>query len=88
MDPKLMLFDEPTSALDPELVGEVLDAMKQLARDGMTMVVVTHEMGFAREVGDQLVFIDEGVVVERGVPRAMLAAPREARTQAFLSKVL
>ena len=70
MDPKLMLFDEPTSALDPELVGEVLDAMKQLARDGMTMVVVTHEMGFAREVGDQLVFIDEGVVVERGDPKS------------------
>jgi polar amino acid transport system ATP-binding protein len=88
MDPKLMLFDEPTSALDPELVGEVLDAMKQLARDGMTMVVVTHEMGFAREVGDQLVLIDEGVVVERGAPRAMLAAPVEPRTKAFLSKVL
>ncbi len=88
MDPKLMLFDEPTSALDPELVGEVLDAMKQLARDGMTMVVVTHEMGFAREVGDQLVFIDEGVVVERGTPRAMLADPKKPRTKAFLSKVL
>src|SRR5436190_11278202 len=88
MEPKLMLFDEPTSALDPELVGDVLDAMKQLARDGMTMVVVTHEMGFAREVGDQLVFIDQGVVVERGHPRDVLAAPREERTRSFLSKVL
>jgi polar amino acid transport system ATP-binding protein len=88
MDPKLMLFDEPTSALDPELVGEVLDAMKQLAKDGMTMVVVTHEMGIAREVGDQLLFIDDGVVVERGAPRTMLAAPKEPRTKSFLSKVL
>ena len=88
MEPKLMLFDEPTSALDPELVGDVLDAMKQLARDGMTMVVVTHEIGFAREVGDQLVFIDQGVVVERGHPRTVLAAPREERTRSFLSKVL
>ena len=88
MEPKLMLFDEPTSALDPELVGEVLDAMKTLARDGMTMVVVTHEMGFAREVGDQLVFMDEGVIVERGSPRTMLADPREPRTKSFLSKVL
>ncbi|HJQ43214.1 MAG TPA: amino acid ABC transporter ATP-binding protein [Jatrophihabitantaceae bacterium] len=88
MEPKLMLFDEPTSALDPELVGEVLDAMKQLAQGGMTMVVVTHEMGFAREVGDQLVFMDEGVVVESGAPREMLANPRHDRTKAFLSKVL
>ena len=88
MEPKLMLFDEPTSALDPELVGEVLDAMKQLAQAGMTMVVVTHEMGFAREVGDQLVFMDEGVVVESGRPRDVLANPRHDRTKAFLSKVL
>jgi polar amino acid transport system ATP-binding protein len=88
MEPKLMLFDEPTSALDPELVGEVLDAMKQLARDGMTMVVVTHEMGFAREVGNTLVFIDEGVVVESGAPRDVLANPQHDRTKAFLSKVL
>jgi len=88
MDPKLMMFDEPTSALDPELVGDVLDAMKQLARDGMTMIVVTHEMGFAREVGDSLVFMDEGVVVEEGPPRQVLSTPRHARTKAFLSKVL
>ena len=88
MDPKLMMFDEPTSALDPELVGDVLDVMKQLARDGMTMIVVTHEMAFAREVGDSLVFIDEGVVVEEGPPREILSSPRLARTQAFLSKVL
>jgi polar amino acid transport system ATP-binding protein len=88
MEPKLMLFDEPTSALDPELVGEVLDAMRQLARDGMTMVVVTHEIGFAREVGDTLVFMDEGVVVEAGQPREVLANPRHERTKAFLSKVL
>ena len=88
MKPKLMLFDEPTSALDPELVGEVLDAMKQLALDGMTMVVVTHEMGFAREVGDQLVFMDGGVVVEAGHPREVLADPKHDRTKAFLSKVL
>jgi polar amino acid transport system ATP-binding protein len=88
MEPKLMLFDEPTSALDPELVGEVLDVMKQLARDGMTMVVVTHEMGFAREVADQLVFMDGGVVVEAGNPRDLLANPRHDRTKAFLSKVL
>ena len=88
MEPKLLLFDEPTSALDPELVGEVLDTMRGLAADGMTMVVVTHEMGFAREVGDTLVFIDGGVVVESGPPREMLAAPREERTRAFLSKVL
>jgi polar amino acid transport system ATP-binding protein len=88
MEPKLMLFDEPTSALDPELVGEVLDAMKQLAADGMTMVVVTHEMGFAREVGDQLVFMDDGVIVERGHPRDVIANPQHDRTKAFLSKVL
>jgi len=88
MEPKLMLFDEPTSALDPELVGDVLDAMRQLARDGMTMVVVTHEIGFAREVGDTLVFMDEGVVVEAGHPREVLANPRHERTKTFLSKVL
>ena len=88
MQPKLMLFDEPTSALDPELVGEVLDVMRQLAGEGMTMVVVTHEIGFAREVGDALVFMDEGVVVESGPPRDVLANPREERTRAFLSKVL
>jgi len=83
-----MLFDEPTSALDPELVGEVLDVMKELARGGMTMVVVTHEIGFAREVGDQLVFMDGGVIVEAGDPREMLANPRHDRTKAFLSAVL
>jgi polar amino acid transport system ATP-binding protein len=88
MDPKLMLFDEPTSALDPELVGEVLDVMKELARGGMTMVVVTHEMGFAREVADQLVFMDDGAVVEMGPPLDVLNSPRELRTKAFLSKVL
>jgi polar amino acid transport system ATP-binding protein len=88
MQPKLMLFDEPTSALDPELVGDVLDAMRTLAKDGMTMVVVTHEIGFAREVGDELVFMDDGVVVETGNPREMLARPRHERTRAFLSKVL
>jgi polar amino acid transport system ATP-binding protein len=88
MDPKLMLFDEPTSALDPELVGEVLAVMQDLARSGMTMVVVTHEFGFAREVGDQLTFMDGGIIVERGDPRAVLAAPKEKRTQDFLSRVL
>ena len=88
MHPKLMLFDEPTSALDPELVGDVLDVMRQLADDGMTMIVVTHEMGFAREVGDALVFMDEGVIVEQGAPRDVLASPREERTREFLSKVL
>ena len=88
MDPKLMLFDEPTSALDPELVGEVLDVMRDLAREGMTMIVVTHEMGFAREVGDSLVFMDEGVVVESGTPRDVLGNPRHDRTKSFLSKVL
>jgi polar amino acid transport system ATP-binding protein len=88
MQPKLMLFDEPTSALDPELVGEVLDVMRALAQEGMTMVVVTHEMGFAREVGDTLVFMDGGVVVEAGNPREVLSKPQHRRTQAFLSKVL
>jgi polar amino acid transport system ATP-binding protein len=88
MRPKLMLFDEPTSALDPELVGEVLDAIRQLAQEGMTMVVVTHEVGFAREVGDTVVFMDEGVVVETGEPREVFANPRHERTKAFLSKVL
>jgi polar amino acid transport system ATP-binding protein len=88
MGPALMLFDEPTSALDPELVGEVLEVMKQLAKDGMTMVVVTHEMGFAREVGDSLVFMDDGVVVEKGLPREVLTDPQHPRTQDFLSKVL
>jgi polar amino acid transport system ATP-binding protein len=88
MDPKLMLFDEPTSALDPELVGEVLDVMKKLAQEGMTMIVVTHEMGFAREVADSLVFMDGGVVVESGNPREVLANPQHERTKAFLSKVL
>ena len=88
MDPKLMLFDEPTSALDPELVGEVLDVMRGLAEAGMTMIVVTHEMGFAREVGDELVFMDDGVVVEAGNPRDVITNPQHERTQAFLSKVL
>src|SRR5256886_6294977 len=88
MQPKLMLFDEPTSALDPELVGEVLDVMRGLAEDGMTMVVVTHEMGFAREVGDSLVFMDGGVVVEAGKPRDVLTNPQHERTRSFLSKVL
>jgi len=88
MQPKLMLFDEPTSALDPELVGEVLEVMKRLALDGMTMIVVTHEIGFAREVGDSLVFMDGGVVVESGPPREVLANPQHPRTRDFLSKVL
>jgi polar amino acid transport system ATP-binding protein len=88
MEPKLMLFDEPTSALDPELVGEVLEVMRQLARDGMTMIVVTHEIGFAREVADTVVFMDGGVVVESGAPAEVLANPRHERTRAFLSKVL
>ena len=88
MDPKLMLFDEPTSALDPELVGDVLEVMRDLARGGMTMVVVTHEMGFAREVADQLVFMDNGVIVESGNPREVLANPKQQRTQEFLSKLL
>lgn len=88
MDPKLMLFDEPTSALDPELVGEVLDVMRQLAADGMTMIVVTHEIGFAREVGDVLVFMDSGKVIEQGRPHEVIADPQHERTRAFLSKVL
>jgi polar amino acid transport system ATP-binding protein len=88
MQPKLMLFDEPTSALDPELVGEVLDVMKDLARDGMTMIVVTHEIGFAREVGDTLIFMDDGVVVEAGPPREVITQPKHERTKAFLAKVL
>jgi polar amino acid transport system ATP-binding protein len=88
MQPKLMLFDEPTSALDPELVGEVLDVMRGLAEDGMTMIVVTHEMGFAREVGDTLVFMDGGVIVESGNPRDVLSSPKHERTRSFLSKVL
>lgn len=88
MDPELMLFDEPTSALDPELVGEVLGVMRDLADSGMTMIVVTHEIGFAREVADQAVFMADGVVVEQGSPDQVLGAPREARTQEFLSRVL
>jgi polar amino acid transport system ATP-binding protein len=88
MEPKLMLFDEPTSALDPELVGDVLDVMRELATSGMTMFVVTHEMGFAREVGDKLVFMDGGVVVESGTPRDIIANPQHERTKSFLSKVL
>jgi polar amino acid transport system ATP-binding protein len=88
MDPDMMLFDEPTSALDPELVGDVLGVMKDLATEGMTMMVVTHEMGFAREVGDKLVFMDDGVIVEEGVPSEVLTNPQHERTQSFLSKVL
>jgi polar amino acid transport system ATP-binding protein len=88
MGPDMMLFDEPTSALDPELIGEVLDVMRALASEGMTMLVVTHEMGFAREVADRIVFIDEGVVVEDGPPARILADPREERTQRFLSMIL
>ena len=88
MKPKLMLFDEPTSALDPELVGEVLDVMKDLAREGMTMIVVTHEIGFAREVADTVVFMDGGVIVEAGRPVDVLGHPEHVRTRAFLSKVL
>jgi len=88
MDPKIMLFDEPTSALDPEMVGEVLDVMKQLAREGMTMVVVTHEMGFAREVADRVLFMDQGKIVEEGTPEHFFTAPQEERTKLFLSQVL
>jgi polar amino acid transport system ATP-binding protein len=88
MKPKLMLFDEPTSALDPELVGDVLDVMKNLAKAGMTMIVVTHEMGFAREVADKVVFIDKGLIVEQGTPKQVLDNPQESRTKAFLNKVL
>ena len=88
MDPEVMLFDEPTSALDPEMVGEVLEVMKSLARSGMTMVVVTHEMGFAREVGDRVLFMDEGLVVEEGTPEQVFGNPQNKRTQDFLSKLL
>ncbi|MDQ6914435.1 MAG: amino acid ABC transporter ATP-binding protein [Actinomycetota bacterium] len=88
MQPKLMLFDEPTSALDPELVGDVLDAIRDLAREGMTMLVVTHEVGFAREVADSVAFMDDGVVIERGPPAETFAHPRHERTRSFLSKVL
>ena len=88
MSPNVMLFDEPTSALDPEMVGEVLDVMKQLAEEGMTMVVVTHEMGFAREVADRVIFMDGGVIVEQGAPRDVFVSPVHERTKAFLSKVL
>ena len=88
MEPRLMLFDEPTSALDPELVGEVLDVMKGLAADGMTMIVVTHEMGFAREVCDRVVFMDAGVIVEQGAPNDVFTNPQHTRTRSFLSKVL
>ncbi|MFD1360121.1 amino acid ABC transporter ATP-binding protein [Lentibacillus salinarum] len=88
MEPKMMLFDEPTSALDPELVGEVLAVMKQLANEGMTMFVVTHEMGFAREVGDRVLFMDEGVIVEEGVPDQLFSNPQSERTQEFLNKIL
>ena len=88
MRPKLMLFDEPTSALDPEMVGEVLEVMKELAEEGMTMVVVTHEMGFAREVADRVIFMDEGYIVEEGTPEEVFGNPREERTRSFLNKVL
>ncbi|MBP8597767.1 MAG: amino acid ABC transporter ATP-binding protein [Selenomonas sp.] len=88
MKPKVMLFDEPTSALDPEMVGEVLDVMRSLAGEGMTMVIVTHEMGFAREVGDRVLFVDDGRILEQGTPEAVLEHPQQERTQAFLSKVL
>ena len=88
MEPEIMLFDEPTSALDPEMVGEVLDVMKDLAKSGMTMVVVTHEMGFAREVGTRILFMDEGVIVEQGTPEQIFDNPQHERTQSFLSKVL
>jgi polar amino acid transport system ATP-binding protein len=88
MDPKVILFDEPTSALDPEMVGEVLDVMKQLAREGMTMVVVTHEMGFAREVADRILFMDQGRIVEEGTPETFFTAPKEERTKLFLNQIL
>ena len=88
MEPKLMLFDEPTSALDPELVGEVLDVMKDLANSGMTMIVVTHEMGFAREVADTVYFLDQGIIEESGDPQQVLTSPRSERLKGFLSKVL
>jgi len=88
MRPKVMLFDEPTSALDPEMVNEVLDVMKELAHEGMTMAIVTHEMGFAREVGDRVIFMDEGRIIEEGTPEQIFTAAKEERTQAFLSKIL
>ena len=88
MQPKIMLFDEPTSALDPEMVGEVLAVMKNLAKEGMTMVVVTHEMGFAKEVGDRVLFMDEGVIVEEGSPEELFNNPKHPRTKSFLSKIL
>ena len=88
MEPEVMLFDEPTSALDPEMVGEVLDVMKDLAKQGMTMVVVTHEMGFAREVGDRVLFMDHGVILEEGAPKEIFGAPQHPRTQEFLSKLI
>ncbi|MBS4221414.1 amino acid ABC transporter ATP-binding protein [Lederbergia citrea] len=88
MEPKIMLFDEPTSALDPEMVGEVLEVMKQLAEEGMTMIVVTHEMGFAREVGDRVIFMDNGYIVEENVPQELFSNPQHERTKAFLSKIL
>ena len=88
MEPEVMLFDEPTSALDPEMVGEVLDVMKELAHTGMTMVVVTHEMGFAREVGNRVLFLDQGKLVEEGTPEQIFGAPKNPRLQEFLAKVL
>ncbi|MDD2413669.1 MAG: amino acid ABC transporter ATP-binding protein [Eubacteriaceae bacterium] len=88
MDPKIMLFDEPTSALDPELVGEVLETMKNLANDGMTMIIVTHEIGFAREVADRVIFMDDGFICESGTPEEVILNPREERTQSFLNKIL
>ncbi|MCM3666826.1 amino acid ABC transporter ATP-binding protein [Mesobacillus subterraneus] len=88
MEPKIMLFDEPTSALDPEMVGEVLEVIKQLAREGMTMVVVTHEMGFAKEVGDRVIFMDSGLIIEENQPKELFENPQHERTQAFLSKIL
>ncbi|MBR5015468.1 MAG: amino acid ABC transporter ATP-binding protein, partial [Clostridia bacterium] len=88
MEPEVMLFDEPTSALDPEMVGEVLDVMKNLAKEGMTMVVVTHEMGFAREVGDRIIFMDDGVIGEEGTPEEVFDHPKSERLQSFLAKVL
>ena len=88
MNPEIMLFDEPTSALDPEMVGEVLDVMKDLARSGMTMVIVTHEMGFAREVASRVLFVDQGVIMESGTPEEVFSNPKNERTKLFLSKVL
>lgn len=88
MEPRIMLFDEPTSALDPEMVGEVLQVMKDLAKEGMTMIIVTHEMGFAKEVADRVIFMDEGFIVEQGTPDELFNNPKNERTQAFLSKVL